>query len=199
MRKRSLMVPAVVVALALAACGGDDDAGSGDAGGTGETTATTADAGTGATVSVSGVWARSSPAMADAGAAYMVIENLGGADDALLAASVDSSVAGSAELHEVVMGDDPGSDMEGEMSSTTMGDGMSSTTMGDDMGGETMRMQEVDRIDLPAGESVELRPGGYHVMLLDLVAPLEVGSTIEITLEFENATSATVNAEVRTE
>ncbi|MCZ7535774.1 MAG: copper chaperone PCu(A)C [Acidimicrobiia bacterium] len=197
MRKRSWMVLSAVTALVLVACGGDDDSES-DAADTGGTTATTAEAGVGATVSVSGVWARSSPSMADAGAAYMVIENLGGTDDALIAASVDPSVAGSVELHEVVMVDGESGDTGHDMGDDTEG-GMSSTTMGGDMRDGTMRMQEVDQIDLPAGESVELRPGGYHLMLLDLVSPLEEGATVAITLEFENATSVTVNAEVRTE
>ncbi len=200
MKKHWWPVVATVMASALAwtACGGDDEGDDADASGDDATeqAATTTDPGIGATIAVTDVWARSSPAMADAGAAYMAIENAGGADDALVAASVDPSVAGAAELHEVVMVDDGG----GDMSSTTMGGDMSGTTMGGSMEGEgTMRMQQVEQIDLAAGESVELEPGGYHIMLLDLVAPLEEGTTIQITLDFENATSVTVNAEVRTE
>ncbi len=191
MKKHWWPVVATVMASALAwtACGGDDEGDDADASGDDATeqAATTTDPGIGATIAVTDVWARSSPAMADAGAAYMAIENAGGADDALVAASVDPSVAGAAELHEVVMVDDEGGDMSG-------------TTMDGSMDGEgTMRMQQVEQIDLPAGESVELKPGGYHIMLLDLVAPLEEGTTIQITLDFENATSVTVNAEVRTE
>jgi copper(I)-binding protein len=42
-------------------------------------------------------------------------------------------------------------------------------------------------LDLPAGKTVELRPGSYHVMLMDLKAPLEVGSTLPLTLTFRDA------------
>ena len=43
------------------------------------------------------------------------------------------------------------------------------------MDGNVMRMRAVPRIDLPAGKSVELKPGGYHVMLMQLKQPLKVG------------------------
>jgi periplasmic copper chaperone A len=62
-----------------------------------------------------------------------------------------------------------------------------------------MMMQEVDRIDLTAGVPLELAPGGFHIMLLDLVAPLEVGSTFEITLRFAVAGEVVVPVEVRSE
>ena len=45
-------------------------------------------------------------------------------------------------------------------------------------------------IELPAGQTVELKPGGYHVMLLDLKAPLEKGSTVPMTLVFQDAQGA---------
>lgn len=178
----------MVVALTSAACGGDD-------GGGGTASDDSVSTGAAGTVVVTDAWARSSAAMANAGAVYMTIENTGGADDALLDVAVDPSVAASAELHEVVMGDGASSTtMAGDM-----GDGMSSTTMGGGMGGDTMTMQEVDQIDLPAGESVKLEPGAYHVMLLDLAAPLEAGTTIAVTLTFEHAAMFAVNAEVRAE
>lgn len=90
------------------------------------------------------------------------------ADDALLGASVDSGVAAAVEIHE---------------------------TTGDDDG--MMSMTPVDRIDLPAGEAVVLEPGGYHIMLLDLVEPLEIGTTFDLTLEFEVEGSRTIEVEVR--
>jgi periplasmic copper chaperone A len=55
----------------------------------------------------------------------------------------------------------------------------------------------VERVALPAGQSVELKPGGLHVMLINLTGPIEPGSTIEITLDFETAPDLTVTAEVR--
>lgn len=59
-------------------------------------------------------------------------------------------------------------------------------------------MQEVDRIDVAAGETVKLEPGGYHIMFMDPDASmLTVGETVEITLTFETAGDVTVQAEVR--
>ena len=54
------------------------------------------------------------------------------------------------------------------------------------MEGDVMRMREVDHLELPAGTTVELKPGGYHVMLIDLVEPLEEGKEIELRLVFED-------------
>jgi copper(I)-binding protein len=53
------------------------------------------------------------------------------------------------------------------------------------MTGNTMQMRTVRGLDLPAGKPVELKPGGYHVMLLDLKAPLAAGSTVDLTLVVE--------------
>jgi copper(I)-binding protein len=55
------------------------------------------------------------------------------------------------------------------------------------MEGDIMKMRAVPALDLPAGKTVELKPGGYHVMLLDLKAPLEKGSTVPMTLVFQDA------------
>lgn len=55
------------------------------------------------------------------------------------------------------------------------------------MEGEVMKMRAVSGLDLPAGKTVELKPGGYHVMLMDLKAPLAKDSTIDITLVFKDA------------
>ena len=41
-----------------------------------------------------------------------------------------------------------------------------------------MKMKAVDRLPLPAGKSVELSPGGYHMMLFDLKAPLKAGDVV---------------------
>ena len=52
---------------------------------------------------------------------------------------------------------------------------------------DIMRMRPVQGgLDLPAGQAVELKPGGYHVMLMDLKAPMAKGSTIPLTLVFKN-------------
>jgi copper(I)-binding protein len=50
-----------------------------------------------------------------------------------------------------------------------------------------MKMRAVPSLDLPAGKAVDLKPGGYHVMLMDLKKPLTAGDTIPITLVVESA------------
>lgn len=42
-------------------------------------------------------------------------------------------------------------------------------------------------LDLPSGKTVELKPGGYHVMLMDLKAPLVANSTVPVTFTFQDA------------
>lgn len=58
------------------------------------------------------------------------------------------------------------------------------------MDGPIMRMRAVDGLDLPAGKAVQLKPGGYHVMLMDLKQPLQPGQTVPITLVIERAGGA---------
>ncbi|HZH46134.1 MAG TPA: copper chaperone PCu(A)C [Roseococcus sp.] len=53
--------------------------------------------------------------------------------------------------------------------------------------GEVMRMREVAAIPVPARGSVTLQPGGLHLMLIGLTAPLVAGETIPVTLRFERA------------
>lgn len=55
------------------------------------------------------------------------------------------------------------------------------------MEGDVMKMRAVPSLELPAGKTVELKPGGYHVMLLDLKAPLASGTTVPVTLVFQDA------------
>ncbi|MCW5592389.1 MAG: copper chaperone PCu(A)C [Burkholderiales bacterium] len=50
------------------------------------------------------------------------------------------------------------------------------------MKGNVMEMRAVESIALPAGKTVELKPGGYHVMLIDVVKPLSKGATVPVTL-----------------
>lgn len=70
---------------------------------------------------------------------------------------VQASVAGVTEIHEMAMDKD------------------------------IMVMRETSGIDLPAGRAVALKPGGYHVMLMDLKQPLKAGETVALTLSFEDA------------
>lgn len=160
-RSRTIL-GAVAIATALAAAGCGDDAAGG--------------------VEVSGAWARTSPMMADAGAAYMTIAS----DEAVSIVSVlvPADVAGTVELHETVpvdgTHDDAGDDgaMEEPMD-------------------QAMTMQQVDSIDVPAGGSVSLAPGGLHVMMLDLPDPLELGETFDLVLVTATGDEVTVPIEVR--
>ena len=175
MNRRSLFSLALGTALLLGACGSD----SSDTTDTTGTTGPTAEPG----ITVEGAWARTSPMMASAGAAYMTLTS--SVDDRLTGVAVDAGIAATVELHETVMAGDMGGGMTGD----TTGDMSGSMPVSTE---PTMMMQPVDGIDLPAGTAVELKPGGYHVMLLDLVAPLEMGQTFTITLTFEQAGSVEV-------
>jgi periplasmic copper chaperone A len=55
------------------------------------------------------------------------------------------------------------------------------------MEGDIMRMRAVPVLDLPAGQTVQLKPGGYHVMLMGLKQALPNGSTVPLTLTFKDA------------
>jgi periplasmic copper chaperone A len=69
--------------------------------------------------------------------------------------SVSSPVAGVVEVHEMAME------------------------------GDVMRMRAVSDLSLPAGKAVDLKPGGYHVMLMGLKQPLKAGDTVPVTLVVE--------------
>jgi copper(I)-binding protein len=53
------------------------------------------------------------------------------------------------------------------------------------MVGDMMRMRPVPALDLPAGQTVELKPGGFHLMLLDLKQTIKEGDVVPITLVIE--------------
>jgi copper(I)-binding protein len=55
------------------------------------------------------------------------------------------------------------------------------------MEGQTMRMRAVESIDLPAGQTVNLASGGYHVMLFDLQRQLKEGEQVPLTLTVVDA------------
>ncbi len=82
------------------------------------------------------------------------------AREALQLVGVASPVAGVAEIHEMKME------------------------------GDVMRMRAISALNLPAGQAVELKPGGYHVMLMDLRAPLAPNTQIPLTLRFKDAKGA---------
>ncbi len=83
--------------------------------------------------------------------------------------SASSPVAGVVEIHEMVMD------------------------------GNVMRMRAMPRLELPAGAPVLLRPGGYHVMLMELKRPLKKGDTVPLSLKVEGRDRSTRNVDVTAE
>ena len=66
------------------------------------------------------------------------------------------------------------------------------------MDGDIMKMRAVPGgLPLPAGKTVELKPGGYHVMLMDLKAALPKDSTIPLTLVFKDAKGVQSKLEIK--
>lgn len=61
------------------------------------------------------------------------------------------------------------------------------------------RMREVPAIELPANSTVELQPGGLHLMFIDLERPLQAGTRFPLTLLLENAGEVQLEVEVRAE
>lgn len=64
------------------------------------------------------------------------------------------------------------------------------------MEGDVMKMRQVDAIALQAGQTVELKPGGYHLMLVGLKAPLKAGESFPMKLKFEKAGEVMVDVKV---
>ncbi|MCW7537800.1 copper chaperone PCu(A)C [Aquabacterium sp. A7-Y] len=64
------------------------------------------------------------------------------------------------------------------------------------MEGLVMRMRQVEGIELPPGQKVELKPGGLHVMFFGLKAALKQGDVLPVTLQFEKAGEITVQMKV---
>ncbi len=58
------------------------------------------------------------------------------------------------------------------------------------MVGDVMKMGAVDTLPLVPGQALELKPGGFHFMLMDLKAPFKAGSEIRMTLRFRDAKGA---------
>ena len=55
------------------------------------------------------------------------------------------------------------------------------------MEGDIMKMRALSSLDLPAGKAIELKPGGYHIMLMDLKQPMVKDSKVPLTLLFKDA------------
>ena len=66
-----------------------------------------------------------------------------------------------------------------------------------DMSGSMMQMRAIASVAIAAGDSIEFSPGGDHIMLEGVKAPLKVGDTIKLTLEFETAGDVSVDVPVK--
>ena len=65
------------------------------------------------------------------------------------------------------------------------------------MNNNVMKMRQIPGLALPAGKAVELKPGGYHVMLLDLKAQVKEGDVVPVTLVFEGKDGKRESVEVK--
>lgn len=66
------------------------------------------------------------------------------------------------------------------------------------MDGDVMVMRELpDGLPLPAGETVVLQPGGFHIMFMQLNGPLVEGETVPVTLTFESGAEVAVDLPIR--
>jgi copper(I)-binding protein len=65
------------------------------------------------------------------------------------------------------------------------------------MEGDVMRMRAIPALALPAGKVVELKPGGYHVMLLDLKQPLKAGDLVPVSLVVEGKDGKRETVEIK--
>ncbi len=150
---------------------------------------------------------RMSPMLTGVGAVYLDVSNDTEVDHQLLGATVDPSVAARVELHETFdadaehegMGDDAGEmdPMEDQDAMDDGGEMDQDATAPTPEGFAMMGMREIEALDIPAGETVSLVPGGYHLMLLELADDLVPGETFELTLTFAPAGEVSVTVEVR--
>ena len=67
------------------------------------------------------------------------------------------------------------------------------------MEGNVMRMRAIRMLDLPPGGTVELKPGGHHMMLMDLKRPLAVGEKIKVELRLETRDKKLVTQPIEVE
>lgn len=67
------------------------------------------------------------------------------------------------------------------------------------MDSNVMKMRPVPRLDIQPGKPVELKPGSYHVMLIDLNKPLSKGEVVPITLKVEGKDKKVENVELKAE
>lgn len=140
--------------------------------------------GGGSKITVEDAWVRPQDNLENPSGGYMTIANGGTEDDALVGASSPASTR--VEIHETMT-------MEpSPMPGASMEPGATPDTSGGMVG-----MVPIDELAVPAGREAVLKPGSYHLMLIGLKDPLDVGETVEITLSFRKAGSVRVTADVR--
>jgi copper(I)-binding protein len=62
--------------------------------------------------------------------------------------------------------------------------------------GDVLRMRQVNALDIPANGSLELKPGGAHLMFMEIRRPFKEGEKIPVTLKFESAREITIDFHV---
>lgn len=119
------------------------------------------------TLAIEGGWARATPEGAKVAAGYLTVRNTGAEADTLI--SISTPVAGKSEIHDMIMTDD------GVMKMRALPEG----------------------IEIPAGGAVELKPGGKHLMFLDLKEPLVAGTQVSVTVTFKSGATSEVSFPVQ--
>ena len=167
MKRHAPLIPASLLALALAACspaqqpaadaGPALDAPSADA-----ATATTQAEG----IAIHDPWLRQPPPSAQVSAGYLQIGNPGDEADRLV--SVETDAAERVEIHEM-----------------------------DEVDGVMRMREVEGGLEIPAGGQVALQPGGYHLMLMGAREGLEAGQQVDAVLVFERAGRVEVAFDVR--
>jgi copper(I)-binding protein len=103
-------------------------------------------------IAIKDAWIQEGPPSEKITAAFMVIENKGASDTALVSATTD--VARTVELHKM------------------------------ELDNQMMKMRRVSQIPIPANGTAELKPGGYHLMVIGLNKTLKEGDQVSVTLRF---------------
>lgn len=196
---RRMAIAAMVATALLGATSCSDNGDAADP----NSTVTTAKAG----IEVTGTWIRAAVA-GNNSAIYMSIKG-GAKADQLLSVNAGDDLAKSVEIHETVTddskagdatdqsGNGAGSTPDGTAEMHSAPDSSGAQGMSTVPGSKMKTMRPVESIDIPAGGTVDLKPGGYHVMMMDLRADLTSGETVPVTLTFRDAGQVTVTAEVK--
>jgi len=190
--KRSQVLFTIVCLVLLAACGTPTITSSGAVNSGTNVPATTV-----GSLNISGPWVRAT--------------SMGGMDSAATASASQSDAAPTSASGTAEMGGEMGEMKMGAAymliansggadklisASTNVAKTVELHTVIEENG--VMQMRPVEGgIEVPASGNVELKPGGYHVMLIGLTKDLKAGDTVDLTLQFEKAGTTTLTAQVR--